>query len=91
MALGYGATALAKGDQVALFRTETEALASMVKESAWNFREIYHPVTGKPDGGWQCGVPWDSCSHQTWSAFSMNIARIPGRARVARPFQGVSG
>ncbi|MDP4184007.1 MAG: hypothetical protein Q8862_02460 [Bacteroidota bacterium] len=34
----------------------------------YNFREIYNPYTGIPDGGWQCDRHWESCKHQTWSA-----------------------
>jgi hypothetical protein len=39
----------------------------------YNFREIYNPYTGKPDGGWQQGegkkeIHWYSCKYQTWSA-----------------------
>jgi glycogen debranching enzyme len=40
----------------------------------YDFREIYNPNTGKPDGGWQANGPqnrdyhWESCKLQTWSA-----------------------
>ncbi|MDP4238446.1 MAG: hypothetical protein Q8904_03120 [Bacteroidota bacterium] len=34
----------------------------------YNFREIYNPNTGAPDGGWQNGIHWNSCKLQTWSA-----------------------
>ena len=40
----------------------------------YDFREIYNPNTGEPDGGWQAnGSPnrdfhWASCKLQTWSA-----------------------
>ena len=40
----------------------------------YDFREIYNPYTGKPDGGWQANGPyhpqfhWESCRLQTWSA-----------------------
>jgi glycogen debranching enzyme len=33
-----------------------------------NFREIYNPYSGKPDGGWQSDHVWESCNHQSWSA-----------------------
>lgn len=68
MAQGYWATALARTGNLVPFQMEVEALAGMVRNSGWNFREIYHPATGQPDGGWQCGIHWGSCSHQTWSA-----------------------
>jgi glycogen debranching enzyme len=68
MAMGYWATAAAKAGRGDLFAQETTALAGLVRDSGWNFLEIYHPATGKPDGGWQCGFQWSSCQHQTWSA-----------------------
>lgn len=39
----------------------------------YDFREIYNPYTGKPDGGWQGSGSagphhWESCRLQTWSA-----------------------
>ena len=39
----------------------------------YDFREIYNPYSGKPDGGWQrsgSAIPshWESCRLQTWSA-----------------------
>jgi hypothetical protein len=40
----------------------------------YDFREIYNPYTGKPDGGWQANgdqypeYHWASCKLQTWSA-----------------------
>ena len=40
----------------------------------YDFREIYNPYTGKPDGGYQDWGPdrrdyhWESCRLQTWSA-----------------------
>ena len=40
----------------------------MANASDGIFYEIYHSVTGVPDGGWQVGRHWDSCIHQTWSA-----------------------
>jgi hypothetical protein len=40
----------------------------------YNFREVYNPYTGQPDGGWQANgaanpnYHWASCKLQTWSA-----------------------
>ena len=40
----------------------------------YNFREIFNPYTGKPDGGYQdwgeskINFHWESCKFQTWSA-----------------------
>ncbi|MFB9471094.1 glycosyl hydrolase family 65 protein [Nonomuraea salmonea] len=33
--------------------------------------EVYHPVTGRPDGGWQQGRQWPSEPDQTWSATTL--------------------
>jgi len=53
----------------------------------YNFREIYNPNTGKPDGGYQDwgaehpNFHWESCKLQTWSAtayFSMVIKGLVG-------------
>ncbi len=57
----------------------------------YDFREIYSPYTGKPEGGWQSNGPtqlqyhWASCKLQTWSAtayISMVIHGLAG-ARFA--------
>lgn len=48
--------------------------ADIVRETLRNFEalggffELYNPVTGAPDGGWQCGTHWASEPDQTWSA-----------------------
>jgi glycogen debranching enzyme len=40
----------------------------------YNFREVYNPYSGQPDGGWQANgdkypdYHWKSCKLQTWSA-----------------------
>ena len=40
----------------------------------YDFREVYNPYTGQPDGGWQANgaanpeYHWASCKLQTWSA-----------------------
>jgi len=53
----------------------------------YNFREIYNPNTGKPDGGYQDwgaehpNFHWESCKLQTWSAtayISMVIKGLVG-------------
>lgn len=43
-------------------------LALDADKGNYNFREIYNPYTGVPDGGWQCDTHWESCREQTWSA-----------------------
>lgn len=68
MAQGYWAHAAARQGDLNRFQSEMESLARLAQKSDWNFMEIYNPVTGLPDGGWQAGKHWDSCKHQTWSA-----------------------
>jgi glycogen debranching enzyme len=56
-------------ESVFTFELENEAhLALDTNKGNGNFREIYHPITGNADGGWQSGHQWKSCDHQTWSA-----------------------
>jgi glycogen debranching enzyme len=68
MASGMWAHAAAKAGAVERFASEMTHTATMTKGSEGIFYEIYHSVTGVPDGGWQVGKRWDSCIHQTWSA-----------------------
>lgn len=68
MASGMWAHAAARAGAVARFASAMTHTAEMVKASRGIFYEIYHSVTGVPDGGWQVGKHWDSCIHQTWSA-----------------------
>ncbi|MBD0777782.1 hypothetical protein HPE56_08255 [Maribacter sp. ANRC-HE7] len=53
------------------FDFELNALTHLVLDEDkgnYNFREIFNPYTGAPDGGWQCDHQWDSVSIQSWSA-----------------------
>jgi glycogen debranching enzyme len=49
-------------------------LALDADKGDYDFREIYNPMTGKPDGGYQAwgaehpNYHWESCKLQTWSA-----------------------
>ncbi len=70
LAQGYWSTAVCAAGSVPLFQKETETLAKLVKGTDWNFYEIYSPIDGRPDGGWQNGSHWGSCTNQTWSASS---------------------
>ncbi len=53
----------------------------------YNFREVYNPYSGKPDGGYQDwgesrrNYHWESCRSQTWSA----------TAYIAMVFNGLLG
>jgi glycogen debranching enzyme len=71
MVNGYWAMACKHAGANDKFYFELKNLASLAIDTDKgnnNFREIYNPYTGKPDGGWQTGKHWDSCNHQTWSA-----------------------
>jgi glycogen debranching enzyme len=64
---GFWAWAAYKYKNMSLFASEFENLAKLATQEN-EFREIYHPVTGKPYGGIQCGKLWHSTHNQTWSA-----------------------
>ena len=64
---GMWATAAAQTGDVAAFQRETENVALLGISSGDNFNEIYNPLTGKGDGGWQ-GFHWGPLLDQTWSA-----------------------
>ncbi len=65
---GMWACAAAKSGDLATFRDETENLALLARDNGNSFYEIYNPLSGKPDGGWQSGWHWPSQPDQTWSA-----------------------
>lgn len=53
------------------FEKEVDALAHLAIDADKgnnDFKEIYNPYTGKPDGGWQSNKLTKSCNVQTWSA-----------------------
>jgi glycogen debranching enzyme len=66
-AQGLWAWACADARDVERFASEFFTLTRLAKTSG-DFREIYHPVTGKPFGGVQIGQTWESQPRQTWSA-----------------------
>lgn len=68
MASGMWADATARAGAVERFAAEMTHTATMANASQGIFYEIYHSITGVPEGGWQVGRHWDSCIHQTWSA-----------------------
>lgn len=69
---GMWTHAAAFGKQSDFFAQETESLAALSTASGDNFYEIYDPITGQIEGGWQLmrgqDHHWDSCTNQTWSA-----------------------
>ncbi len=66
----WGYAAAMHGDMKAFqFELENNAHLALDRDKGnGNFREIYHAISGAPDGGWQSGTHWGSCNHQTWSA-----------------------
>lgn len=71
MVNGFWAKACKQSESFDKFFFELKNLASLAMDTDKgnnNFREIYNPYTGKPDGGWQSDRTWESCNHQTWSA-----------------------
>lgn len=64
---GMWACAAAQSGDVAMFQNEAENLALLTAGSDNRFYEIYNPISGRPDGGWQ-GGHWGPLADQTWSA-----------------------
>jgi hypothetical protein len=68
MIMGVWAQAVASVGDAAMFGAELDRLCRLFEGSGNRFFEVYHPVTGVPDGGWQSGRDWASEPDQTWSA-----------------------
>lgn len=68
MITGVWCEAVASTGDAATFGADLDAFAALVRGSGNRFFEVYHPVTGQPDGGWQAGRSWRSEPDQTWSA-----------------------
>jgi len=85
----FAKAAIASGDY-STFANELYNLTHLALDEDkgnYNFREVYNPYTGQPDGGWQANgnehpeFHWESCKLQTWSAtayISMVIDGIIG-------------
>ena len=71
MIMGVWAQAVASTGDALAFGAELDRLCSLFEGSNNEFLEVYHPVTGEPDGGWQIGRPWRSEPDQTWSATTL--------------------
>ncbi len=71
MIMGLWAQAVASTRDGAAFGAELDRLCSLFEGSGNDFLEVYHPVTGVPDGGWQIGRQWRSEPDQTWSATTL--------------------
>lgn len=71
MVNGFFAQAAILAGNKSSFVKELDGLTQLAldeNKGDYNFREIYNPYTGAPDGGWQCDTQWTSCRLQTWSA-----------------------
>ena len=77
---GFWALAAASCGRLDVMDHEFRALTDMALASN-DFREIYHPETGKPYGGMQTGRLWRSEPGQTWAA----------TAYIAMIYQGIIG
>ncbi len=71
MIMGVWAQAVASTGDAVAFGAELDRLCRLFEGSNNEFLEVYHPVTGEPDGGWQSGRPWRSEPDQTWSATTL--------------------
>ena len=71
MIMGVWAQAVAGTGDAATFGAELDRLCGLFEGSSGDFLEVYHPVTGVPDGGWQVGRHWRSEPDQTWSATTL--------------------
>ena len=71
MIMGVWAQAVAATGDTATFGVELDRLCLLFEGSDGEFLEVYHPVTGAPDGGWQIGRHWRSEPDQTWSATTL--------------------
>ena len=77
MVNGFFAKAAVETKNYATFDHELLSLTHLALDEDkgnYNFREIYNPYSGKPDGGYQAwgesrpNFHWESCKFQTWSA-----------------------
>jgi hypothetical protein len=77
MVNGFYANAALLSESYASFTNELFSLTHLALDADkgdYNFREIYNPYSGKPDGGYQAAgasspdYHWESCKLQTWSA-----------------------
>lgn len=71
MVNGFFAKAAIASHNFNVFNKELFSLVHLAIDADkgdYNFREIYNPYTGVPDGGWQSNHQWTSCHLQTWSA-----------------------
>jgi len=72
----FAKAAIVAGDDTT-FNNELNSLTHLALDEDkgnYDFREVYNPYSGEPDGGWQANgdkypdYHWESCKLQTWSA-----------------------
>jgi glycogen debranching enzyme len=72
----FAKAAIVAGNDI-VFTNELNNLAHLALDEDkgnYDFREVYNPYSGQPDGGWQANgdkypeYHWESCKLQTWSA-----------------------
>ena len=77
MVNGFFAKASLVAGDYSTFNNELYSLVHLALDEDkgdYDFREVYNPYSGKPDGGWQANgdkypdYHWESCKLQTWSA-----------------------
>lgn len=77
MVNGFFANAAVVAGNYKMFTNELNGLTRLALDADkgdYNFREIFNPYSGKPDGGYQAwgeerpNYHWASCTVQTWSA-----------------------
>ena len=77
MVNGFFAKAAIETKNYETFNHEFSSLTHLALDEDkgnYNFREVYNPYSGKPDGGYQAwgesrpNYHWESCKFQTWSA-----------------------
>jgi glycogen debranching enzyme len=89
---GFWALACKQSGHHDIFYNELKNLAALAIDADKgnnNFREIYNPYNGKPDGGWQLGSHWESCNHQTWSATAYIAMILKGIAGMSFEEDGI--
>lgn len=93
MISGFWGYAAKEYKQYKIFTSELENQAHFAIDADkgnGNFKEIYHQITGKPDGGWQSDHQWESCNHQTWSATAYTRMVLNGLLGMNFKTNGIS-
>jgi len=95
---GFFARACIDAGDYASFEKELDGLTSLALDrdkGNYEFREIYNPYAGKPDGGYQAAgrehpdFHWNSCRMQTWSATAYINMVLYGIAGIRADKSGI--